>query len=176
MASNKRRLRSLSAGAMIAALYAAVSLAPFISIISFGAVQFRVAEALTVLAALLFPAVPGLTIGCVIANAAGAALGYNGLGYWDVLFGGGATLIAALLSYALRNIKVRGLPVLSLLPPIIINALVIGAELTLFLPEKIPYWVNAGSVALGETAVILFLGVPLYFTLRRTKLFHDLSA
>ncbi len=136
--SNNISVRKLVFGALVAAVYAAVSLA--LAPLSYGALQFRVAEALTLLPVLSASGVVGVTLGCAITNAVGAALGYNILGAADVLFGTAATLAAALLTRALGRFRVRGLPLLSALPPVIVNALVIGAELS---------WVTSGTLRLS---------------------------
>ena len=158
----------LAQAAAIAALYAAVTLAPGISAISFGPFQFRIAEALTILPALTFAAVPGLTLGCVLANGFGLLLGANIAGAWDVLVGSAATLLAALCSYALRNYCIKGAPVLAALPPVLFNGLIVGAELSLVL--RLPFWLTAGEVALGELAVVFLLGLPLAVLLKRAKI------
>ena len=164
------RLIFLAQAAVIAALYAAVTLAPGISAISYGPFQFRIAEALTTLPALTFAAVPGLALGCVLANGFGLLLGANIAGVWDVLIGSAATLLAALCGYALRNFCVKGMPVLAALPPVLFNALIVGAELSLVL--RLPFWATAGEVALGELVVVFLLGLPLALLLKRTKIFE----
>ena len=85
----------LAQGAVIAALYVVLTLvfAP----ISFGEMQLRVAEALTILPLFTTAAIPGLFVGCVIANLLGGAI------IWDVIFGSIATLIGAIFSYMLRK-------------------------------------------------------------------------
>lgn len=168
------RIVFLAQAAIIAALYAAVTLAPGISAISFGPFQFRIAEALTILPALTFAAVPGLTIGCILANAGGLALGLNIAGGWDILFGSAATLLAALCSYGLRQVCVKGMPVLSALPPVFFNGLIVGAELSIAL--QLPLWATMGEVALGELAVVLVLGLPLAALLKRTRIFSQAKA
>ena len=95
----KISVRTLTRCAVIAALYAAVSIAMLP--LAFGAVQARVSEALTLLPVLTPLAVPGVTIGCLITNAYGVAAGANILGAADILLGTAATLAAALL-YRLR--------------------------------------------------------------------------
>jgi len=168
---NKRKpLLFLAQAAVIAALYTAITLAPGISAISFGPFQFRIAEALTILPALTFAAVPGLTLGCVLANAGGLALGANIAGGWDVLVGSAATLLAALCSYALRKYCIKGVPVLSAIPLVLFNALIVGAELSLVL--RLPFWATAAEVALGELAVVFLLGLPLAVLLKKTKIFQ----
>ena len=165
------RLVFLAQAAVIAALYAAVTLVPGISAISYGPFQFRIAEALTILPALTFAAVPGLTLGCVLANGFGILLGANIAGAWDVLIGSAATLLAALCSYALRRFCVKGAPVLSAVPPVLFNGLIVGAELSLVL--RLPFWATAGEVALGELAVVFLLGLPLAMLLKKTKIFDE---
>ena len=168
--SSRSRLIFLAQAAAIAALYAAVTLAPGISAISFGPFQFRIAEALTILPALTFAAVPGLTLGCALANGFGLLLGANIAGAWDVLLGSAATLLAALCSYALRSFRVKDAPVLSALPPVLFNGLIVGAELSFVL--RLPLWMTIAEVALGELAVVFLLGLPLAIVLKRTKIFE----
>ena len=168
--TTRERLFFLAQAAVIAALYAAVTLAPGISAISYGPFQFRIAEALTILPALTFAAVPGLALGCVLANGFGLLLGANIAGAWDVLIGSAATLLAALCSYALRKSCVKGVPVLAAVPPVLFNGLIVGAELSLVL--RLPFWATAGEVALGELSVVFLLGLPLALLLKRTKIFE----
>jgi uncharacterized membrane protein len=154
--------------AMIAAVYTAVSM--LLAPISFGLFQVRVAEALTVLPVLAFLPVWGLTLGCALTNFLGALSGFNILGFWDVLFGTLATLIAALLSYRYRNVRYKNVPWLSALFPILINGVVIGAELAIIL--KLPFngfLVNALYVALGEALSVFVIGLPILKRMEKGK-------
>ncbi|MCL2486400.1 MAG: QueT transporter family protein [Oscillospiraceae bacterium] len=162
------RLQRLAEAAIIASLYAAITQIPGVNVISYGPLQFRVSEALTILPILTPAAIPGLTIGCVIANGLGVLTGVNIAGWWDVLFGSLATLMAAACTYWLRNIKIGKAPVPALLPPVIFNGLIIGAELSLVLPG-LNFWAAAGYVAFGELVVCFALGLPLYFMLCRVN-------
>ncbi|MCL1941430.1 MAG: QueT transporter family protein, partial [Synergistaceae bacterium] len=108
-------MRDVAHGGMIAALYAAVAI--LFAPISYGEVQLRVSEALTLLPFYMPAAVPALFAGCLIANFIG------GFGLWDVVFGSGATLLAAWLSSRMPNIW------LAAVPPVIVNMLVIGIML-----------------------------------------------
>ncbi len=143
----------LTRAAMVAAIYAAltVALAP----ISYGPLQFRVAEAMTVLPWLYPEAVPGLFVGCLVANF------FGGNGLLDIVFGSLATLAAALLS---RRIKK---PWLVPLPPVLINAVVIGAMLSYVL--GLPFLLTAAEVGLGQIGSCYVLGLPLLFFLKRMK-------
>lgn len=157
----------MTQAALIAAIYAAATLvlAPF----SFGPVQLRVSEALTLLPMLTESAVPGVALGCLLANAIGISLGQTIP--VDLLFGTLATLLGAVLTRSLRNkTKIKNVSVLSVLSPIVCNALIVGTELTLFFGGG-TFLYCAGFVALGEAAAVLLLGIPLTLALRRVKLF-----
>ncbi|MBP0980490.1 MAG: QueT transporter family protein, partial [Oscillospiraceae bacterium] len=126
-----KKTNTLSKQAMIAALYTVIGfvMAP----ISFGAVQARVSEALTLLPVFGIQNVWGITIGCFLTNLIGLATGANILGSLDIIFGTAATFTAGILTYMFRNIKIKGMPLLSALPPIIINAFVVGWELCIMM-------------------------------------------
>lgn len=156
---------------MIAALYAALSLA--MAQFSFGPIQVRVAEALTLLPILSPWPIWSLTLGCALTNLVGAATGVNLLGYWDVLWGTLATLLAALLTFSFRKVTIRNVPVVSILMPVLINGLIIGYELTLAIgPVTLGMFAfYALSVAAGEALSVIFIGYPLLQYLKKTKLF-----
>ncbi len=153
---------------LIGGAYATLALA--IAPLSFGPVQCRLAEALTVLAAYSPTALPGLTVGCLVANLLGLAFGASAVGVADLLLGPLATLLAALLSYATRHIRVGDLPVLSTLPPVFINALVIGTELALAAPVFSPaVWLtHAGVVAAGQLLACVGGGLAVAKALQST--------
>lgn len=156
---------------MFAALYAALTLA--LAPYSFGPIQVRIAEALTVLPLLGFWPIWSLTIGCALSNLIGAAMGVNLLGYWDVIWGTLATLLAAYFTYSCKNITFKKIPVVSLLMPILFNGLVVGYELTMVVgPYNFGMFLfYALSVALGESISVFVFGYPLYRYLKKTKLF-----
>ena len=168
--TNKTLFR-LCLSAVIAALYAAVSLA--LAPISFGAVQVRVAEALTLLPVLFPEAIAGVTLGCFLTNLIGAMTGMNILGFADVLIGTLATFAAAVMTWKLRRIRVAGLPLCSALMPVLFNAVIIGGELAFVLfPDQLltGFVINALQVGLGELLACLILGLPLVQVLNRTEL------
>ena len=163
--------RKLANCAMLAALYTALCLA--LAPLSFGAMQIRVAEALTLLPVFSAGAIWGVTLGCALSNLIGMLTGANMLGLPDLIFGTIATFLAAVLSYRLRKLRVRGLPVFSALPPILINAVIIGAELTVIFVGEFTlkaFAVNALFVALGQAVSCLGLGLPLVYILEKFKL------
>ena len=162
--------RDIAFIAMIAAIYTALCLA--LAPISFGMVQIRVAEALTLLAIFSPIGIWGITLGCALSNLVGFFTGANILGYMDIIFGTAATLIAAVLSWTFRNVRTFGVPLLSAVPPVVINALVIGAELAVLMNGEDSFAalfaVNAAYVAAGQFLACFALGIPLALALERT--------
>ena len=137
--------QSLTRGAIIAALYAALTL--LLAPISYGEVQIRIAEALTLLPVLMPEAVPALVIGCLIANILG------GCTVLDIVFGSLATLLAALCTRALR----RNLLAASAMP-VIFNGLIVGAVVHFAYAPAIPLPLCMLFVAAGETVSAMLLG------------------
>lgn len=159
----------LSQGAMIAAVYATATYLSSVFGLAYGNIQFRFSEALTILSVFTPAAVPGLTVGCIIGNLT------SPMGIWDILFGSAATLLAAVTARKLRNVTVKGFPLLSLLMPVIFNALIVGAEITFLLIESeatLPlFLISALEVGAGELAVCLAGGIPLFFAVKKSGLF-----
>ena len=146
--------RSVCLSAMIAALYAALTL--LLAPISYGAIQCRISEAMTLLPILLPQAIPGLVIGCLVANL------LSPVAIWDVLFGTLATLIAAMGTYWLRK-----KPILAALCPVVANGVIVGIMLAVF--YALPLWMTMLEVAVGE-AVAVALGFILLAALRKVDL------
>ena len=149
----------------IAAMYAALTYAQNLLLpgTTSAAVQFRVSEALNVLALFTPAAIPGLTIGCLVYN-----LTYIGALPLDWLIGSAATLLAALSMWGLRKVTIKGYPLLAFLMPALWNALLVGWELTVYIGDT--FALNAVYVAIGEVTVLLILGSVLFFALRKRHL------
>lgn len=145
MKESQNKVTFLAYGAAIAALYVVLTL-PFASF-AYGPIQFRFAEALTILPFFTPAAVPGVTIGCFLANLLGGAA------LPDVIFGSLATLVGAVLSYGLRRKKW-----LVCLPPILSNTLIIPWVLRFAygVPDAIPYLML--TVGLSECIAVGLLG------------------
>ena len=162
----KKQVLWLTQAAVIAALYAALTVAQ--SLIAPGtasmAVQFRVSEAMTLLCCIKPAAIPGLTLGCFLAN----FLFMDALPV-DMILGSLATLLAGLAMYALRNVWWKKLPLLAALMPALFNGVIIGLEIEIFFIEGpfhfTSFLVQGGLVALGELGVCFTLGLLLYKTL-----------
>lgn len=166
MTEARKKIHYTVTGALIAAAYVALTFLSNVFSLAYGPVQFRVSEVLTLLPIFTPAAIPGVTVGCFIANIAS----FNVL---DMLFGTAATLVAAILTYLLKGIKIKGLPLLAMLPPVIVNSAVIGLEISVFyLPNGGSLWgfvISALEVGLGELAVCIGLGIPFYYTISRFK-------
>ena len=150
-------VRRLVRCAVIAAVYVVVCLvlAPF----SYGAVQVRVAEALCLLPVFGAEYIVGVTLGCFLANLLGSTV-------VDVVFGTLATLLACLVTYKLRDIRVKGLAIPASLPPVVFNMIIVGAfEITFFFSDGAPTAMlavfNAVTVGIGELISCTVLGVAL---------------
>ena len=162
------KLHFMAQAGMIAAIYAVLTYAAAAMNLAYGAVQFRFSEALTLLPVMTPAAIPGLAIGCFLANLA------SPLGPVDWVFGTAASLMAAVLSYLARNLRIKSLPVLSMFFPVLCNAVIIGLEIvwvgvmdsgTAAWAEFLP---TAISVGAGELAVCAVLGLPLTALLERS--------
>ena len=161
----RKSLLYLAQGGVIAALYTALTVA--LQPISFGPVQCRLSEVLTILPVYTPAAIPGLTIGCFLSNL--ISLGTNPAGGWDLLFGPLATGAAAVLSYYLRNVRVKGLPLAATIPPIVLNAVIVGAELYVVY-GGFPWYVHMALVGAGQAVACFLGGLLLAATLEKTGL------
>ena len=188
-ASSARTSYVAEAG-MIAAVYAACTLAALVLLqgLAWGPVQFRISEALVVLAVLTPAAVPGLTIGCIVANVANMVIaGTGALGLLDVVFGSLATLVGALWCR-----KFASRPAIALLGPVIANAVIVPAYLPILLQglgfytipfttisldgAYIPmYLFGLVATGIGEAVVVYALGMPLLKARGKANIFKHLS-
>ncbi len=151
--------------AIIAALYFVLTF--FVPAISYGPLQFRIGEALTVLPVVFPEAVFGLTLGCLVANV------FSPYAWFDVLFGTLATLVASVLTYliskALKEKKTVVRCLLGSIPPIVVNAAVL--PLVWYVTgTDVAYLINVGLIALTEASAVLLLGTPLTLGLNKAKL------
>ncbi len=165
---HRSSLHRLTVAGMIAALYATLTL--ILPFASFGTVQIRFSELLTILPVLTVDAIPGLALGCALANGIGMAIGANIAGGWDILVGTTATLLAALCTYALRHVRFKGLPVLATLPPVLFNAVIVGGELSLVMFGTLdiaPLLLTMAQVGLGQLIPCIVGGLILFRCLQK---------
>lgn len=139
--------------AIIAALYAAMTLC--LMPISYGIIQMRVSEVLTILPKFSKSSIYGLTCGCFIANYLGMVISGT-TGIIDIVFGTLATFIAAVLSYHFKNNKF-----LVAFFPVFTNGIIVGTYLHYIAFPEINLLLCMISVAIGEGAVTYMLGIPL---------------
>lgn len=184
------RTTAIARTGMIAAVYAAATLVALLALqgLAWGPVQFRISEAVCVLALLTPNAIPGLTIGCALANLIALAInGTGALGLLDVVFGSLATCLGALWCW-----KMRGNPKIAVLGPVIANALIVPAYLPLLLQGMGFYTIPFTTIALdgayipmylfglvatgiGEALVMYVLGLPLLAALKRSGIAERLK-
>ena len=145
-----KKVYSLVAAALIAAMYAVLTFV--VAQFAYGAVQLRVSEALTILPMYTPVAVPGLTVGCLLANVIGLSLG--------------KTVVS-------KSRRVRY--ILGPFPAVLVNAVIVGMEITFFFSEggatAAIFWANFASVFLGQAIICYGLGVPLMLVLERGELY-----
>ncbi|MBE7039861.1 MAG: QueT transporter family protein [Ruminococcaceae bacterium] len=154
-----RKTKHIVMSAVIAAIYAVMTLSLYV--ISYGPIQFRLSEALTILPVFTANAIPGLTIGCIIANIMG------GYGIMDVVFGGVATLLAAVCTRVFRKNSF-----MALFSPVFFNSLIVGPMLYFVVPESKSLLFNIFTVGAGEFVVCFAVGYPLIRLLKKyPKLF-----
>ena len=161
----KNKSRFLAHGALIAALYVALTYFQNFLIPNSAtwAIQFRASEALCVLALFTPAAIPGLTIGCLLFN-----ISFAGALPLDPVVGTLASFFATSFMYMLRPVTIKGYPFLSMLMPALANALLVGWELNFYIGGG--FWLNALYVAIGEAAVLLTLGSILFYVVRTRHL------
>ena len=158
--SMNKQTRHLVQGALIAALYAALTHLQNLLLPGSAtwAIQFRASEALCVLAMFTPAAIPGLAVGCALFN-----LTFAGALPLDMVVGTAATLLCAVAMWKLRKLT----PV-ALAMPALFNALLVGWELTVYIGGG--FLLNALYVAIGELAVLYTLGWLLHATLKQQGL------
>lgn len=164
MKNNKRIIstRFLIQAAVIAAVYAVLTI--ILLPISYGVMQVRVSEALTILPFFTPAAIPGLFVGCLISNIIGP------YGLVDIVLGSSASLLAAIGSYSLRKHAI-----LVPLPPVLANALIIGWMLSEVYGVPLPLYACILWVGLGELIACYGIGYPLLRYLKKYKAIFDLK-
>ena len=145
----KNPIKELTFAAMLGGAYAALTM--LLPIPQYAGVQFRLAEALTLLPFLIPAATPGLFVGCFIANI------LSPYGLLDIVAGSAATLLACLWTQRVKNRRMAALP------PVVCNAIIVGGVIAFAMTGFGPgFWVayaiNAASVGLGEFVVCFVLG------------------
>ncbi|MDR2589913.1 MAG: QueT transporter family protein [Oscillospiraceae bacterium] len=171
------KVRKIIFGGIIAALYVALTYA--IIPLAYTPIQFRLSEVLTILPFYFPLAVPGLFVGCIIANL------LSPYGWLDMVVGSSASLIAALctmwIGMKFRRDSINA-KICACFPPVIFNAIFIGAMIAYFMVgsgEADAYWaafiVNGLQVGAGQFAVLYIIGLPLMVYLPKTDIIDRLQ-
>lgn len=134
-------------GGLIAALYVVLVFA--FQFASFGPIQFRVAEALTLLPIVFPEAIGGIYVGVLLANIIG------GFGPWDIFGGSLISLLAAFLTYRYRDSWI------AYASPIVLNAFLVSLYLRFVFQLPQSYWFMVLTIGIGQAVVVLGLGIPL---------------
>ncbi|MDR2547475.1 MAG: QueT transporter family protein [Lachnospiraceae bacterium] len=185
MSKNNKKVTYLAQAAMIASLYVVLTYAAHMAGLASGVIQVRISEALTILPFFTIAAVPGLAIGCVLAN-------FLTGGHWiDIVFGSLASLIGAILTYKIgrkaasrERLRLKDqsdvtnddgkkaasrLRWLAPLPPIAANAIIVPFIL-LFAYGLRPLWFSFVTVTIGQVISCGVLGMCLLLALEKRKL------
>lgn len=147
---NNRKVQILAMNALIGAVYAVLTI--LISPIAYGALQMRLTEIIVLLACYNKKYIPGLTVGCLLANLA------SPMGLYDICFGTAATLIACIGMYSVKNVFVGALI------GGVVNGLLVGLEL--YLAFELPFLINAFYVFAGEI-IVLIIGAFIFKALEK---------
>lgn len=160
-------IRYLTKASLIAAIYIVLVLLqtlPFpIASLAFGPVQLRIAEGLALLPLVEAAAVPGVFVGCLIANLLIAP--YSGFGLIDIFGGSLVTLLAAYITSKMKN-KITGI-----IPPVVLNGLIVSIWVSYF--TKVPYIYTVIGVGGGELASVAIFGSLLLYVHEKATSFKE---
>ena len=156
----------LTRGALIAALYVALTYVAALFGLSSGVIQFRISEALTILPIFLPEAVPGLAIGCLIANL------ISGSVFWDIVFGTLATLLGAIGARLIGRITKNHIW-LATLPTVFSNVLIVPPVLIFAYGVPDAYFYLVLTVGIGEVVCAGILGTALGYSIKKTSFFEN---
>lgn len=149
--------RLITRSALIAAIYFILTIV--LQPLSFGPIQFRISEIMTLLPVLMPESIIGLTVGCLISN-----IIFSPFGIFDIVFGTLATLVAAILTYFLRR-KI----ILAGLPPVLLNAFIVPLIFLLSGSDAATagYMFNVMTILIAEAVIVYILGIPVIYALKK---------
>ncbi len=168
MSQSKKRanksIHYLTQSALIATLYIVLTYFSNIFGMASGTLQLRLSEALTVLPCFMPAAIPGLFVGCLLANL------LTGLAIWDIIFGSLATLLGAIGTRLLRR-----WPIAALLSPVLTNILIIPPMLCMIYQVDEAFPIVVLGVGVGEFLSCTVLGGILFYILQKNS-FHFIES
>lgn len=150
--------------ALIAAMYVVLIVIQMIpaASLTFGAIQLRLAEGLTVLPFVEAAAVPGVFIGCFLSNL--LLMAVSGFGLIDLIGGSLVTLVAAILTKKAKN------KFLAFLSPVVLNGFIVSIWVSHF--TGIPYWTTVLGIMGGEALSVFIFGTAILYVYERSKIFR----
>lgn len=154
------KTNDITIGGLTAALYVVLTLVASALGLASGVIQVRISEALTILPVFTAAAVPGLTVGCVLANL------ITGCAAWDVVFGSLATLLGAVGTRLLKN-----KPFLAWIPPVVSNMAIVPVILMKVYGLEDAWWYLVITVGAGEIISCRILGMLLWYLLNKNPAF-----
>ena len=154
--------RYLTRGALVAAMYVALSYLSNLFGLASGVIQFRVSEVLCILPLFMPEAIPGLFIGCILSNI------ISGCVLWDIVFGSLATLIGAVGCYAMRRLPNK-LKWLATLPNILANSIIVPFVLMYAYGVDSGYFFLMLTVGIGEVVCSGVLGTAALYSMNKIK-------
>lgn len=164
---NRNLIRFVVFNGIAAALY--IVLTYFLAPISYGPVQARISEAITVFPIFSFNMIPGLAVGCLVSN----LINPDSLGPVDIIGGTLATVIAGIFSRIIGKKNMW----LGIIPPVVSNGIIVGGYLPFLLFDTVTWQevlFTMLTVAAGEAAVLIVLGLPLVALIGKTGLKNKL--
>ena len=161
---NRSKTQKLANAGMIAAMYVVLTWIANLAGLASGTIQVRLSEALTILPVFTTAAIPGLTVGCVLANL------LTGCAAWDVAFGSFATLIGAIGTRLMKN-----KPLLAWIPPVVSNAVIVPIVLIKVYGVPDAWWYLVLTVGAGEIIACGVLGLLLWRALKNVPQIRDLK-
>ena len=163
--SSRMGIRMITQGALIAALYVVLTYLSSLMGLASGAIQVRLSEMLTILPFFTPAAIPGLFVGCLLANI------LTGCAFWDIVFGSLATLLGAVGTWLLR----RQWKYLSSIPPVLANVAIVPFVLRIVYGVPDSHWFLMLTVGIGEVIACCIFGSILLAVLdkHRNTLFPE---
>lgn len=160
-------VRYLTKASLIAAIYIVLVIVQSLSLpfanLTFGPIQLRIAEGLTLLPLVEIAAIPGLFVGCIVSNLLLAT--YSGFGLIDIIGGSLVTLFAAYLTSKMKN-KFMGI-----IPPVILNGFIVSIWVSYF--TKIPYLYVALGISVGELLSVIIFGNLILYVYEKATSFKE---
>lgn len=160
----RKKIQGIALAAVVAAMYVVLTFVAQIFGLASGAIQIRLSEALTILPIFTPYAIPGLFVGCLLANI------LTNCALWDIILGSIATLIGAVGTYFLRKKSI-----LCTIPPILSNTIIVPIVLINFYSLQGTFWYFALTVCIGEVISCGVLGTLLKKSIEKRNLQKNLK-